>query len=827
MATNNKTSALIDSLLPDYLETEGPKFQTFIKAYYEWLETTNQVTDRSKNLENYQDIDRTVDEFVKYFRREVLASFPEDILANKPLVYKKIKDLYYAKGTENAYKLLFRILYDEEIDFYYPGDDILIASDGRWVQDTTLRISKPFVGNPELFGGTDIIGLTSGATAKVERVISTTESGIPVFELFINSINGIFEDSETIQNTSGTLSGVLISSIGPLQDAVITFGGAGHQKGDVVNFVSASGTGANGTVLNTTNESITFRIVDGGSGYANGTVATISNNNSGSGATATVNAISNTEIIPIYSDKISSLANVRINQGPTFVSGGANSSSVSSNLAISNSSSVLSSAFGTTNTEVGTISSLSVTRGSNYSSPPNVTFRYDSIADLNLSDGSGGIKGDNAVIVANLLSGSISSVRVDTAGSSYNKSDLLTLVNQTRANTENAQAGALVTGINTYAGAYKDTKGFLSWNNRLQDNYYYQEYSYVVRSQQVLDAYKDLAYSITHPAGTRLFGEVRIEANIDSEMSVLFQPVIKPFDIIVPDIFIPTVVSDTANTYFESGADGGIDPEPEIEIPLDASIVDVSNYDILIGNGQELEITLPTPINTNTAELYIIELALDVTIPSALTFGDIRVSMVIEPDTILGSPLSTIAISQVQDEPITDFADDTFNTIFIADQVGIPSIEPQIDPTSITATTSLSSDAEIDMFVGDPTITSITSTTVVPGNAEVLFVGAGTMSNFLIDEISDLQNVSINNYSQLYISVGDGNKVFNGFSTTFDTQVSNGDTLYITDVNNTGEEISVTVETINDANTLSITANATFANGDIAIIDNGTFLVVN
>ena len=33
MATDNKTSVLVDSLLPEFLDTEGPKFQAFVKAY--------------------------------------------------------------------------------------------------------------------------------------------------------------------------------------------------------------------------------------------------------------------------------------------------------------------------------------------------------------------------------------------------------------------------------------------------------------------------------------------------------------------------------------------------------------------------------------------------------------------------------------------------------------------------------------------------------------------------------------------------------------------------------------------------------------------------
>ena len=99
MATDNKTSVLVENLLPDFLDTEGPKFQTFVKAYYEWMETTGQMTEQSKNILNNQDIDLAAEEFLTYFKREILSDFPEDILADKRLVYKKIKDLSNSTGN--------------------------------------------------------------------------------------------------------------------------------------------------------------------------------------------------------------------------------------------------------------------------------------------------------------------------------------------------------------------------------------------------------------------------------------------------------------------------------------------------------------------------------------------------------------------------------------------------------------------------------------------------------------------------------------------------------------------------------------------------------
>lgn len=870
MSINNKTSVLVDNLLPDYLDTEGPKFKQFIKAYYEWLETTNQMTNRAKGLEQYQDIDRTLDEFIDYFRREILESLPKDILSNKAITYKNIKDLYYAKGTESAFRILFRIIFDEEIDFYYPGDDILRASDGRWVQENTLRISAPFLGNPENFGGKNIVGQTSGATAKVNRVVSTTETGIPVYELFLIDIKGTFLDTEKVATTDNLLSGVIISSIGPLQGVILTYGGANHRKGDIVTLSSASGSSANGVITKTIDTSLDFSIIDGGRGYIVGNEISLSNE-SGSGAAATVSAISNTETIPSYSDTISSFADVVLNTGPTFVSLGANTAAVSANLASANISSVISASLGTSNTTVGSISQLTVTRGSNYTSIPTVKVINPAASVLKLSDGAGGIIGENAVIVANTVAGSITSIEINNSGSQYNRSDVITITNTSRANTENALGAGQITGIISYEGSYKDTRGFVSWNNRLQDSYFYQDFSYVVQSTKAYELYKQLSKKLTHPAGMKEFADVRISANLDLTTSILTEIVIKPSDIITPDILIPTVVSANTSVYEESGSDGAIDPEPEIEMPSDISIVDASNYDILIGNNYETEIEIKLATQTVAIDVNIVKELSDVTVNELFTVSEISVSNAInnlyyrDGSTIL-SPSSNVAFNDIvytslysiglpsvaysinmpsvpvsnalvlfADTVISEFASEAIsqeaNTVigsgYDPSRFGTSVLVSTLDPTSIDSTVTVPGNNELEMIIGNYGLISIGSTTIVPANNELYFVGQGTVGNFLIDEIADLSSASISDFASLYTSAGDGNKVFNGFSTSFTTQLVDNDVIKILDVNNSNEEITLTVAAIQDANTLSVTTNATFANGDLAIISNGTFLIVN
>ena len=63
-----------------------------------------------------------------------------------------IKDQNAAKGSEAAYRLLFRILYGKEISVDYPAKQMLRASDGKWNQDVSIFV-KILTGNP-----TDPIG---------------------------------------------------------------------------------------------------------------------------------------------------------------------------------------------------------------------------------------------------------------------------------------------------------------------------------------------------------------------------------------------------------------------------------------------------------------------------------------------------------------------------------------------------------------------------------------------------------------------------------------------------------------------------------------------
>ena len=196
--SEKKISNIIEDQLPFFVRGDHPNFTAFIKAYYEWMDQANNAIEVSKSLLDYQDVDKTYDKYFEYFHREIMPTIPRTILADKKKLAKNIKDLYRSRGSEQSYRLLFRLLYNEEIDFYYPGDDMLRLSDGRWVVETTIRVGEPqsagLTDIKSTFEGEKIKGLTSEATARVDNIVSTTAAGARVFEMYLLDIVGTFED---------------------------------------------------------------------------------------------------------------------------------------------------------------------------------------------------------------------------------------------------------------------------------------------------------------------------------------------------------------------------------------------------------------------------------------------------------------------------------------------------------------------------------------------------------------------------------------------------------------------------------------------------------
>jgi hypothetical protein len=164
-----KTSLLVNRQVPEFVREEYPLFITFLEAYYEYLETKqgtqiNDLTTKAKDLKYLSDVDSSIEDFESNFFNSYATLIPKDVEVDKAFLIKNVLPLYLAKGSESAFKLLFRMLFNDEVDIILPKNNVLRASDGKWIIDNVLRIETDIRSLYTANGNTSVNAVASGNT---------------------------------------------------------------------------------------------------------------------------------------------------------------------------------------------------------------------------------------------------------------------------------------------------------------------------------------------------------------------------------------------------------------------------------------------------------------------------------------------------------------------------------------------------------------------------------------------------------------------------------------------------------------------------------------
>ena len=199
---NVNTSSLVAQQLPSFVREDYPKFVTFLEKYYEWLEQNNQISYELAALKTAKDIDLSDDFYLEQLKRDLLPYFPQEILGNKRLFLKLVTQFYKSSGTQSSVKFLFRAIFNDNIEIYYPKEDVLRASDGKWSLPLALRIDTT---DENIFNiaGTIITGSISKSTAIVEKVIRSVDRqlGVTYIEVYVSNVVRLFITGENITST--------------------------------------------------------------------------------------------------------------------------------------------------------------------------------------------------------------------------------------------------------------------------------------------------------------------------------------------------------------------------------------------------------------------------------------------------------------------------------------------------------------------------------------------------------------------------------------------------------------------------------------------------
>lgn len=122
----------VTSIVPEHIQLERPELMKFMEAYYDFLQEPDQPGTFLKNLPVHRNIDDTATIFLELLQRELATPIPETVVADKRKLYKNITDIYLSKGAQPSYIALFKLIFNDVIELYFPRVDILKPSDAKW-----------------------------------------------------------------------------------------------------------------------------------------------------------------------------------------------------------------------------------------------------------------------------------------------------------------------------------------------------------------------------------------------------------------------------------------------------------------------------------------------------------------------------------------------------------------------------------------------------------------------------------------------------------------------------------------------------------------------
>ena len=428
-------SKVVSRQLPEFVREDYPAFVSFVEAYYEWLKT------QQVDFEDARDLDTTLDEYVDYFKNELAVHLPllqQSVRKTLP----NIKDLYLAKGSEASYKLLFRLLYNKNVELEYPGLQMLKASDGTWNQEISV-FAKVEYGDPDQIVGKLVDIVTAGRTIRVivdRKEVLTGEAdrivalGGNIYEFFLDKrFFGKVNVGDKIKYRDTFQAEILPTT----QTSKVLQAGKNFRVGQVFKINSGAGTGALIKITETDD--------NGGVKYV--------------------------ELI-------------RFGVGYTADFG---------------------------------VSILSQNSINNLLAPIQTSSSTIDGFDLNIKDKTLGFDEQGYINYADWVT--YTYVDATYAG---------TVAREFALNYRDAQVAAedpcvlsiKLGGLVKYPGYYTTNSGFLDDSIKLQDSFYYQKFSYVIKIDERLADYKAAVKTLLHPAGMKLFGEYTITNNFNLSLAL-------------------------------------------------------------------------------------------------------------------------------------------------------------------------------------------------------------------------------------------------------------------------------------------------------------------
>jgi hypothetical protein len=534
---NIRQSLLISRQIPQHIQDNYPLFVAFIKGYYDFL-YEQQIFD----LENVHDIEEVCslasnnelyEKFIDKFKFELARNFPIHMVSDRGLILKHLREFYLSRGSENSFKFLFRVLFNKEASLKYPSEQMLRVSDGKWKQDISIFV-KPDVEGPSF---NQVNGQFVKIITSIGKVIETYVENAQmyssdIYEVFItreyaNEISA--GDKIEIVNNIKDVNIISGSSVGNV--VTINYNKIDYQiiTGDVITIESVTPAEYNGSykVIShsdnsfTINNEITYHlpiritgiirinkypstilpcpskvsIWKGGSGFNVGDIFSLKTQ-TGNGCVIKVTKVVNDGDIKGIIKRIQ-VIKFGLDYQSTFFSYLSNAEPFSSEYIHP---AILNPEGPYIEGDPAYNESTPGFMDSGWASKQNYFYYHD---NLPINDDSFTV---NRYFADPTYTGEIINQFYTDGSKPIDTSVAIIRID----------LGAVA----KYPGYYLNADGFISDTMYIQDGFYYQAFSYVIKVEEELQKYVDIIKTLVHPVGMKVFSEYNIYNEMNLEFSI-------------------------------------------------------------------------------------------------------------------------------------------------------------------------------------------------------------------------------------------------------------------------------------------------------------------
>ena len=148
---NNRQPVQVESLVPRELREKLGPMITFLEDYYRWMNAQDKLNTgfapsaAISEMCYATDLDEASEQFLDLLQKELAASIPKKLVADRVKLYKNLIRYFLTRGSQESVQTFFRIFFNEDAEIYYPRKSLFIPSSGKWdaLRRTAVNVYQP------------------------------------------------------------------------------------------------------------------------------------------------------------------------------------------------------------------------------------------------------------------------------------------------------------------------------------------------------------------------------------------------------------------------------------------------------------------------------------------------------------------------------------------------------------------------------------------------------------------------------------------------------------------------------------------------------------